>query len=410
VRFVEQLFAGEYEAASEQLDSTMSVQFTPAKMAEVMTGLSTQLGELKQKKGVRREDMGGYDIVLVTLEFETVLIDAKVVFNGQHQISGFFFVPAGSPKATPVPDYIDSTSFTEHDITFGEKGWELPGTLAVPKGEGPFPAVVLIHGSGPNDRDETVGPNKPFRDIGQGLASRGIVTLRYDKRTKVYPAKFTKILNYTVDDEVVDDARLAVEFLFAQESTEPDQIYLLGHSLGAMLAPCIAAGEPKIDGLIMLAAPARPLEVLYLEQMEYIESLSASDSASLARLETVREQVAFVQSDSLTLQTSPERLPMGSAPSYWLDLRAYNQVEVARSLEIPMAFFQGGRDYQVTMQDFGIWQEALADRSDVTFKAYPNLNHLFEIGEGKATPEEYMEPGIVSREVVEDIAAWIREQ
>src|SRR5215471_14652653 len=153
--------------------------------------------------------------------------------------------------------------------------WILPGTLSVPKGEGPFAAVVLVHGSGPNDRDETIGPNKPFRDLAWGLASQGIVVLRYDKRTKVYPEKMRELVStLTVKEEVIDDALNAVSLLRGIPGVNPQRIVVLGHSLGGYLLPRIGAADRGIAGLIMLAGMCRPFEDAILDQFSYIYSLS----------------------------------------------------------------------------------------------------------------------------------------
>ena len=151
----------------------------------------------------------------------------------------------------------------------------MPATLTIPNGTGPFPAVVLVHGSGPNDRDETYGPNKPFKDIAWGLASVGIVVLRYEKRTKQYPQESAAIQNFTVQDETIYDALAAVELLNNSSIVDHSKIFVLGHSLGGMLAPRIALQESQIAGLIILAGATRHLEDLMLEQTRYLANLSA---------------------------------------------------------------------------------------------------------------------------------------
>ncbi len=135
---------------------------------------------------------------------------------------------------------MDSRAFQEREISFGEDSWTLPGTLSIPYKEGPFPALVLVHGSGPNDRDETLGANKPFRDLAQGLASRGIAVLRFDKRTRVHGARIASSSGLTVAEEAVDDAVLAVGFLQGYPTlnhlfmtgagpSQPDEYQRAGH-------------------------------------------------------------------------------------------------------------------------------------------------------------------------------------
>ncbi|MGH7583941.1 MAG: alpha/beta hydrolase family protein, partial [Gemmatimonadales bacterium] len=132
----------------------------------------------------------------------------------------------------------------------------LPGTLTLPAGSGPFPIVVLVHGSGANDRDETIGPNKPFRDLAWGLAERGIAVLRYDKRGYVRPAWFAG-RNFTVDDETVQDALSALTLARALPEADSTSSFLLGHSLGAIMAPRIAKADGKVAGLIIMAGATR---------------------------------------------------------------------------------------------------------------------------------------------------------
>ena len=142
---------------------------------------------------------------------------------------------------------------------------------------------MLVHGSGPNDRDETLGPNKPFRDLAWGLADRGIAVLRYDKRTSVYGGKMAGNKNLTVREETIDDALLAVKLLRGRPDIDPKRIFILGHSLGGMVAPRIGADDPSLAGLIILAGATRPLPDVAREQLEYIASLSPARRQARSR-------------------------------------------------------------------------------------------------------------------------------
>lgn len=144
------------------------------------------MGAFKRQGAGRWDKLGPYDIVLVTCEFENVTLDVRVVFDKAGKIAGFQFVPSLPAAKYEPPAYADLAAFREKEVTVGSGASKLPGTLALPKGEGPFPAFVLVHGSGPNDRNETLGPNKSFRDIAWGLATKGNAVLRYEKQTRVY--------------------------------------------------------------------------------------------------------------------------------------------------------------------------------------------------------------------------------
>ena len=412
---VELLAAGEYERATEMFDATMTEALPADQLREdVWQALLAQVGEYQGIQGTRTDTEQGYRRVFVTTAFSQAAIDVLVVFDDAEQVAGLFFMPAQpTPEAgdgsTPAGD-APPEGLVEREVTVGQGEWALPGTLTLPAGDGPFPGLVLVHGSGPTDRDETVGALKPFRDLAWGLASQGIAVLRYDKRTYVYPKQLAALQDeITVQEETIDDALAAVAFLREAGEVDGERVYLLGHSLGATLVPRIGAQDPDIDGFVVLAGAARPLEDLYLEQVTYIFELDDQITADeQANLETIEEQVARVKAPDLSASAPASDLPMGVPARYWLDLRDYAPADEARKLEMPLLILQGGRDYQVTQVDFDLWKAALSDREDVEFGFYPDLNHCFVAGEGMATPEEYNTPGNVAAEVIEDIAAWIQ--
>ncbi len=409
--FVDLLVKGDFTTAEGKFDDTMKTAIPASKLEELWAALLNQAGVFQEQTGTHTTRTQGYDVVFVTCQFEKMLLDVKVVFDASGQIAGLFFLPAQS--ATPAyqpPSYVNTSAFHEQEVTVGSGEWALPGTLTLPNGERPFPAVVLVHGSGPNDRDETLGPNKPFRDLAGGLASQGIAVLRYEKRTEQYWDKTAAIREtITVKEETIDDSLSAVNMLRQTPGIDPQRIFVLGHSMGGMLLPRIAAGDTKIAGLIAMAGATRPLEDILLEQAIYILSLDGSISADdKTKLDQLAEQVKRVKDPQLDTSVPATDLPAMIPAAYWLDLRGYNPAEMAKSLTQPMLILQGGRDYQVTTVDFDIWKTALNTRANVQFMFYPDLNHLFITGQGPSSPQEYDHPGHVDEPVINDIAAWIK--
>lgn len=170
-------------------DSTMKSALPEEKLREVWQTLQQQAGPFKNRLRTRVENAGDYDLVFVTCEFAQANLDAKVVFDANKRISGLFFVPSQlEANSFAPPPYARTSAFQEKDSTVGSGEWSLPGTLTLPVGvKRPLAAVVLVHGSGPNDRDETILANKPFRDLAWGLATKGIAVPRlFSVRVFVY--------------------------------------------------------------------------------------------------------------------------------------------------------------------------------------------------------------------------------
>lgn len=415
LELIGQTTRGDFAGVADKFDDTMKNALPQETLQELWKQLIGQLGPIVKVNGVNTTEVQGYRDIIVACQFEKAAMDMHVLFNGQGRISGLNFTPAADSSAggqyTP-PFYVDPNAFMDTDITVGSGEWALPGMLSMPEGPGPFPGIVLVHGSGPNDRDETIGPNKVFRDLAWGMASRGIAVVRYDKRTLVHRSKFTPELssNFTVKDETVDDALLAVRLLRQTPKVDTKRIFVLGHSLGGMLLPWIGSLDTGLTGLIIMAGSSRPIEDSMLDQFTYIYGLSgAMSEQQKSDLEKLKVQVARAKSPELNENTPRKDLPMGMWPVYVLSMRDYKPVETARSLPMPILVLQGGRDYQVMpAKDFEAWKAGLQDKANVSFKLFPKLNHLMISGEGPCRPEEYSIGGHVSEDVLDTIVRWIK--
>lgn len=313
--------------------------------------------------------------------------------------------------------YVRSDSFTDVDVKIGSGRWQLDGSLTIPNGKGPFPAVILVHGSGGHDRDETIGPNKPFRDLAHGLGSKGIAVLRYEKRTKQHAKNLTvdDLKTFTIMDETVYDVGEAAKVLRADSRIERNRIFVLGHSLGGMVVPRIYELDKELSGFIAVSGSNEPLEDAILRQTEYV--MHSADTRSpevLNVINAMRSQAEAVKKLTKDDVNSAQVL-IGAMPAYWLDLREHDPLVEIKNVERPIFFIQGGRDYQVTADgDFARWKSAMESAgklSQCRFKLYPQLNHLMIAGTGKIMPSEYMtNVGHVDKEVVDDIADWVLNQ
>ena len=407
---IQELVAGQFEKVEAQYDAQMAAALPTGKLAATWPTLIEQVGPFQSIANTHTSKVQGLDVVRLECKFQNSSLDATVAFDSNGKIAGLGFRPHQEEVAawTP-PGYAKESTFTELPLTLENGKFELPGKLSIPKGNGPFPAVVLVQGSGPHDEDETVGPNKTFADLAWGLASRGVAVYRYTKRTQQYglqssddPAKLT------VEDEVISDARAAVVLVAKQPHIDSKQVFLLGHSLGAYLAPRIATDDAQIAGIAMLGANTRPLGEVVLEQIHYLGSLNGTPTeAEQKRITAVEDAVKQIESPDLKPGDVVPFLGATTYGAYWLDLRGYDAVKTARKLKIPVLILQGGRDYQVTPSNFDAWGEALGRRSNVTMKIYPDLNHLFMAGTGHSAPSEYEQPGHVAVAVIDTIATWV---
>jgi dienelactone hydrolase len=366
--------------------------------------LEKDVGAFRGFDGTELQSKDGYRIAHVTCSFERQRIIIRVVFDRENKVAGLFFAPAKAPPvAWSAPPYATPNAFGEHDVTVGTAP-SLPGTLTVPKGTGPFPAIVLVHGSGPNDRDETIGGVKPFKDLAWGLASKGVVVLRYVKRSKHSPTGIV-----TQKEEVLDGAHDAIELLRRTPAVDAKRVFLAGHSQGGYLAPRIAEANPALAGMVILAGSTIPLEDSIIDQLTYFASLEPKNADLHTKLEAAVAFKRLVASPDLR----PEQelaLPIGSAVvkgAYFLDVRGYEPAVLAARLSCKLLVLQGERDYQVTTKDFDGWKKALGTKKTATLKTYPSLNHLFVSGTGAPSPAEYRGPGHVDEQVVSDIARWI---
>ena len=358
-----------YAASTPQVQGQLKAESYNA----IWQQLEMQAGTLQGSAAWQQKDQPPYAICQKRLEFERAALIMTVTFDAEGRIAGLFFAPAppaaappagsetseninNSKKASPAREHASFPAGDAREATVQNGKVQLPGTLVLPHGataERPVPAVVFVHGSGPNDRDETIGPNRLFRDLADSLAAAGIASLRYDKRTYVYRAETASIsggkLDYDV--ETVDDAVAAIDLLRRTAGIDPQRIYVVGHSQGAMLAPRIAARSGKAAGCVMLAAPARTLDVLLHEQLRHLAPQSG---------------MTVAQADS-TAESMWHKLPA----DYRAMASAYAPAAEAAALGVPMLFLQGGNDYQVTAADFSLYQEALRGNPRALFVFLP---------------------------------------
>ncbi|KYK33165.1 MAG: hypothetical protein AYK22_01255 [Thermoplasmatales archaeon SG8-52-3] len=407
IEFLTEIKQEKLNVAYTYFSPEMKNQFSLIQFENTWNTILNLYGDFQSIEDTSESIEEGYNIIFANCTFSSnYYIIFKIVFDQTKEISGFWTEKIEPIKTYSTPSYVDISNFTDSEVIIGEDPWELPGTISIPNDEGPFPCIVLVQGSGPSDRDETIGVNKPFKDISWGLASNDIIVLRYDKRTKVYPEETGALKNLTLEEEIIDDVNSAIDLLKTYEKVDKSKIFVLGHSLGAMTAPQIALNNYDVSAIIMLASPVRNLEDLIYDQTIYLAELDGViDNTEQENINMINQSIAKIKS----LNISDDELVLGAYKSYWEYLSSYDPVHTAENLSIPIMIVQGLRDYQVTYEDdFTIWNATFSDDLNVFLKTYENLNHLFIAGVGTPTNTEYLIEGHVAEEVIMDMIEFIK--
>ncbi|MCL2718392.1 MAG: lysophospholipase [Lachnospiraceae bacterium] len=306
----------------------------------------------------------------------------------------------------------------EEKIVVGN-GSEFPlnGMLTIPGvGNAPFPAVVFVHGSGSSDMDSKAYAVRPFKDFAEGLAKHGIASIRHDKRSFVHARKMMKQkIMITVKEEAIEDALLAADILRNDSRIDSNRIFIAGISMGGLLVPRIDEEGDNFAGLILLAAPARRLEVLMKEQMENPDL--KKPGGLLGWIMKKQTNKLFAKLDNL-YEISDEEAKIitfmgGTTAFYFKDMGRKQARNYLEGKTKPILIMHGDGDFQVsTERDFNEYKRILKGHPDATFKLYPGLNHLFMpvVCKGIKSPkEEYSKPQHVANYVIDDMASWIKK-
>lgn len=353
------------------------------------------------------------------------------------------------PADTPVPD--PSTrpqtprppfpyQVEEVTVPRPDAGLELAGTLTLPRGPGSFPGVVLVTGSGPQDRDETVLGHKPFAVLADYLTRRGIAVLRYDDRGV---GESTGSHADADSPELAGDAAAVLRALAGHPSVDPARVGVIGHSEGGLIAPMVARDTGLPAFVVLLAGPGLPGDEIILAQSRLIATAQGVDSATVAMSlavnralfgvvsaesdpETARRRMRSILNANLDGLTSAERAAAGipdGAREAWVESQvrqltdpwfrfflAYDPAPALEALQVPILAVNGSLDLQVPAgENMAAIEAALArgGNDDVTTRVFPGLNHLFQTAE-TGTPDEYARiPETMSPAVLESVGDWI---
>ncbi|MBO4677563.1 MAG: alpha/beta fold hydrolase [Oscillospiraceae bacterium] len=274
------------------------------------------------------------------------------------------------------------------------------------------PAAVFVHGSGASNMDEKIFRLTPFRDLAEGLAERGVASIRYDKRSFVHGRKMRK-QTVTVKEETIEDAILAAELLRKDPRIDPRRVFIVGHSMGAMLAPRIDAEGGDFRGLILMAGTPLRMEEIMVRQFRQAGESKGALVKAIVRLEEKVYMKKLEGIYELPEEEAKRKKFAGSATLwYFKEMGRKTAADYLRETEKPVLILQGGKDFQVLPEeDFEGFKRQLAGRPDTEYRLYEDLNHLFVKGiydDILKAGKEYRVERHIGPEVLDDIADFIR--
>lgn len=366
--------------------------------AENLTDLFEQqnLGAVLEQQPHSSGVNQGMEYYNIPTIFENGAFDIIISFDNMGRINAFMM-----NNFTGEIELETSDELIEETLVANVNDMSLDGILTRPIGVESAPCVILVHGSGATDKDETIFLNKPFRDIAHGLAKLGVASYRYDKSLFAHPEKFRSNVQMTLEDETVSDAVKIYELIKGQEGIS--DVYVLGHSLGGFAMPLIA-DKTDAAGYVIMAGSAESYHHFIIDQYHTIlgedGSISEADQAHIDKVQAEIDKINNIDDYSET------DVMLSAYKSYWEYMVNYDPLELGKKIKAPVLVLQGERDYQVTMEQFEMWKTIEDD--NWTFISYPALNHLMMPGEGKPGPSEYNVKNNVSTELIEDIANWIK--
>lgn len=347
------------------------------------------------------------------LERQSVTFSITVTPDGR--VEGLHIVgltPRG--EAVPRAAYVDGARFDEQAVTLSTPAGPRDAILALPSGEGPFPAVVLISAVERHNLNESLGGAHVLRDLAQGLGSRGIAVLRPGDPVRAEAGGHAEALREPLDEIPAEVASAGLGYLGARGEVDAQRLFVLSHGWAGFVTSGVVARDAKervpAAGLILVAAPARASMDVVLGHVDSLSKLDGNIAPEEQDLidQVIEARAAIRQPENTSRVDTLFDAPLG----YWSKLDAHDPpTDLAAALDadstLRALILHCGRDFQVTAEDFGIWRERLAAEARVTTRHYPTLNHLMADGQGTPNPNAYANPRPVAAEIIADIAAWI---
>ncbi|MBQ9816731.1 MAG: DUF3887 domain-containing protein [Proteobacteria bacterium] len=426
---------GEIERVYQQFDAQMQELMSLEALKATMAQLYGILGEFVSYQRTGQAELQGFMVYDVVDKYERQTLVMRISFDKDHKINGLSF-KFGEENAFPTPGAdgevakidsikpndgpVSTDKYSETEVQVQAAGGPtLDAFLTLPKGVEKPPVVILVHGSGPHDKNETILGAAPFKDIAYGLGERGIATLRYTKRTASPNWKPADINRFGIREETIDDANAAIALLRTRTDINTEKIFVLGHSLGGMIVPVIAKENPTLSGVISVAGTPRDILDVQIEQnVRTLEETKATASPeelkeAEAQIKQLQDMIDGAIASTKDLDKVADETPIFGVPAYYYkSLRKHQDKSYYTELRMPILLLQGENDMQVYAdKDFTAYKEILKDNPKMVSHLYPKTNHLMtESTNTKVSTifEDYTPTKHVRTEVIDDIAAFIK--
>ena len=402
VNIIQMLQQKEYDRLTPLFSEKLAEKAKPQKLEKLIDDLYKEYGKVVAPKKFSEKVTAEETYYHHGIEFARGNFDLVFTLDEANLLTSFRLAPYTPQYNWSPPSYADVSQLQFEDIQIGDES-PLTGEFTFPKKGNKETIVVMVHGSGPNDMDESVGPNKLFKDLAYGLGTNGIASIRYHKRSYDYPSASAKMMNdFTFDHVVTDDAIKAIE---KARMFGAKKVILLGHSLGGHFAPRIAS-KIAVDGVIVMAGNSSQLHKLLVSQYEHIMKNDSSSGITEFQLNMIKSQVKNVEDENYDENTLGMTLPLGLPGKCWMDLKNYKPAKLSRTQSYPYLILNGERDYQVPPSEAKKWKNGSKNKQSKTI-VYPGLNHMFFHGEGVCIPSEYETEAHLNEKVLKDITNWV---
>jgi dienelactone hydrolase len=404
--YVRYMTNGQYTEAYNSLEFTMWMKLTmwPITTESIWGAISSENGEVIDIVSETVDMSGDSPIVSIHTVFENNNHDINVTFTDDGKISGFDL----GEFTGEIPYTITDEGIREKTIAFGSESMPLEGTLYFPEKGDNFPCVILVHDRNVGDRNGTVGQTVFFRILAQDLVKQGIAVLTYDNKMYTYEDTINTE-NLTVEGEVVNDVISALETVQSLEYVDGESVYILGYGEGGYFLPKIAESTPDAKGYILMAAHSSSIpDAVYNEMV----TVAYSDGTITTEEQTSINDLALARSNIYYLNEYSEKTAdelLNRSQDYWLSLQDYSPTDVMKTIKKPVLVIAGTRDYEIPITEFQQWQYALSSMTNVTFKEYQGLNHVFVYGEETSTEADYETQGSIDETVITDLASFITD-